>query len=121
MRAEPSQMEALLLACLVVLVLALQDCDASVLIDSTDENVAEKEAPPNLTLRGFEVIDEIKSELEAMKGVVSCADILALATRDSVAFAGGSVYALPIGRRRGEMGLFPVSVMFTFLAFFFYC
>ncbi|KAF8376843.1 hypothetical protein HHK36_031484 [Tetracentron sinense] len=39
-------------------------CDASVLLDSKGENVAEKEASPNLSLRGFEVIDEIKMELE---------------------------------------------------------
>ncbi|KAA8515463.1 hypothetical protein F0562_018926 [Nyssa sinensis] len=82
----------------------IRGCDASVLVDSTGENVAEKEAPPNLTLRGFEVIDEIKTELENQcKGVVSCADILALATRDGVALAGGSAYALPTGRRDGTI------------------
>ncbi|OWM77652.1 hypothetical protein CDL15_Pgr017052 [Punica granatum] len=80
----------------------VRGCDASVLLDSKGENVAEKEAPPNLTLRGFEVIDEIKAELEkSCKGVVSCADILALATRDGVALSGGSAYALPTGRRDG--------------------
>lgn len=64
--------------------------------------MAEKEASPNLTLRGFEVIDEIKTELEnRCKGVVSCADALALATRDGVGLAGGSFYALPTGRRDG--------------------
>ncbi|CAK9169909.1 unnamed protein product [Ilex paraguariensis] len=77
----------------------IRGCDGSILIDSTDANVAEKEAPPNLTFKGFEVIDEIKVELEKQcKRIVSCADILALAARDGVAFAGGAAYALPTGR-----------------------
>ncbi|KAK3035092.1 hypothetical protein RJ639_032594, partial [Escallonia herrerae] len=85
----------------------VRGCDASILVDSTRKNIAEKEAPPNLTLRGFEVIDEIKLELEKQcQGIVSCADILALATRDGVALAGGSAYALPTGRRDGTVSSF---------------
>ncbi|XP_073005413.1 peroxidase 57-like [Typha latifolia] len=80
----------------------IRGCDASVLIDSTDDNIAEKEAPPNLTLRTFDVIDDIKAAVEKeCTGVVSCADILALATRDGVALAGGAAYDLPTGRRDG--------------------
>lgn len=65
----------------------LQGCDGSVLIDSTANNTAEKDAFPNQSLAGFDVIDEVKTALEkACPGIVSCADIVALAARDSVSF-----------------------------------
>ena len=64
-----------------------QGCDASILLDSTANNQAEKAAIPNLSLGGFDVIDEVKTELEkTCPGVVSCADIIALAARDSVSY-----------------------------------
>ena len=64
----------------------MQGCDASVLLDDVGSFVGEKTADPNLnSLRGFEVIDAIKSDLESVcPGTVSCADILAMAARDSV-------------------------------------
>jgi len=64
----------------------MQGCDASVLLDDADNFTGEKNSFPNAnSLRGFEVIDNIKSKLEDMcKGVVSCADILAVAARDAV-------------------------------------
>jgi peroxidase len=62
-----------------------QGCDASVLLNATGGSEAEKDAAPNLTLRGFGFIDRIKALLEKeCPGVVSCADIVALAARDSV-------------------------------------
>lgn len=64
---------------------SLQGCDASVLIASTPSNSAERDAVPNFTLRGFDIVDDIKKQVEAIcSGVVSCADIIALASRDAV-------------------------------------
>lgn len=62
-----------------------QGCDGSVLLNSTKSNQAEKEAVPNQSLRGFQVIDAVKDAVEKeCPGVVSCADIVALVARDVV-------------------------------------
>ncbi|KAH7844640.1 hypothetical protein Vadar_030149 [Vaccinium darrowii] len=62
-------------------------CDASVLLDMVGTTKSEKDTIPNLTLSGFDVIGDIKTQVEqACPGIVSCADILALAARDSVSF-----------------------------------
>lgn len=74
------------LCSLLRVLLVLQGCDASVLLDSSAGNQAEKDAAPNASLRGFEVIDSAKTRLEqACFGVVSCADVLAFAARDALA------------------------------------
>jgi peroxidase len=56
------------------------------LLDDTPSFQGEKTATPNNgSARGFEVIDAIKSAVEKVcPGVVSCADIVAIAARDSV-------------------------------------
>ncbi|EEE52524.1 hypothetical protein OsJ_34737 [Oryza sativa Japonica Group] len=63
----------------------VRGCDGSVLIDSTASNTAEKDAPPNQTLRGFGSVQRIKARLDAAcPGTVSCADVLALMARDAL-------------------------------------
>lgn len=80
----------------------LQGCDASILIDSTPSKSSEKDAGPNLTVRGYDLIDDAKKAVEAAcADTVSCADIITLATRDAVALAGGPKYKVPTGRRDG--------------------
>ncbi|XVF46141.1 hypothetical protein PTKIN_Ptkin03bG0003000 [Pterospermum kingtungense] len=78
-------------------------CDASVLLDDDDTAnfTGEKSAGPNAnSIRGFEVIDSIKTQLETIcPGVVSCADILAVTARDSVAALGGPTWTVQLGRR----------------------
>ncbi|CAI9281656.1 unnamed protein product [Lactuca saligna] len=79
----------------------VQGCDASVLLDDNVMFASEKTSGPNSnSIRGFEVIDEIKSKLEeACPQTVSCADILALAARGSTVLSGGPNWELPLGRR----------------------
>ncbi|XP_060202772.1 peroxidase 44-like [Lycium barbarum] len=82
----------------------VRGCDASLLIDSknTKNKRSEKNAGANGSVRGYELIDQIKSRLEATCPMtVSCADIIALATRDAVALSGGQSYNIPTGRRDG--------------------
>ncbi|KAJ4878866.1 Peroxidase 1 [Raphanus sativus] len=65
---------------------------------------AERDAPPNLSLRGYEVVDAVKSALERKcPGVVSCADVLALVARDAVAVIRGPWWPVPLGRRDGRI------------------
>ncbi|GLT41462.1 hypothetical protein SLA2020_155250 [Shorea laevis] len=81
----------------------VEGCDASILIEGSN---TEKTAIPNLTLRGFEVIDDAKKQIEAVcPGIVSCADILALAARDAVVLTRGVSWLVPTGRRDGRVSL----------------
>lgn len=75
-------------------------CDASILLDGDD---GEKFAQPNAnSVRGYEVIDAIKADLESVcPEVVSCADIVALAAGYGVLFSGGPYYDVLLGRKDG--------------------
>ncbi|TVU40191.1 hypothetical protein EJB05_13642, partial [Eragrostis curvula] len=85
----------------------VRGCDASVLLDTTDAaNPAEKDATPNLTLRGFGSVQRVKDALEAAcPNTVSCADALALMARDAVVLARGPSWPVALGRRDGRVSV----------------
>ncbi|WCJ20302.1 Peroxidase superfamily protein [Euphorbia peplus] len=83
----------------------VRGCDGSVLLNASDSNrQVEKEATPNLSLRGFQIIDNVKSALEmACPKIVSCADIIALVARDVTVAAKGPYWEVETGRRDGRV------------------
>ncbi|KAK7268568.1 hypothetical protein RIF29_21269 [Crotalaria pallida] len=79
-------------------------CDASILLDQGGNiRQSEKNAAPNFnSIRGEGVVDNIKTSIEnSCPGVVSCADILALAAESSVSLSGGPSWNVLLGRRDG--------------------
>ncbi|RDX58079.1 Peroxidase 15 [Mucuna pruriens] len=79
----------------------VQGCDGSILLNNTATIVSEQQAlPNNNSIRGLDVVNQIKTAVEsACPGVVSCADILALAAEISVVLANGPDWKVPLGRR----------------------
>ncbi|CAN0913233.1 Peroxidase 11 [Linum grandiflorum] len=79
----------------------VQGCDGSILLDDTLMLKGEISATPNAnSLKGFEIIDSIKNKVESdCPGVVSCADILALAARDATVLVGGPDWEMYLGRK----------------------
>jgi peroxidase len=66
------------------------------LLDNADGIDSEKEAGPNKdSVDGFPVVDDIKTAVENVcPGVVSCADILAIASQISVCLVINSIAIL---------------------------
>jgi len=86
----------------------LQGCDASVILVSTGNNTAEKDHPSNLSLAGdgFDTVIQAKAAVDAVPACtnqVSCADILALATRDVIALVRRATSLLVARTRRKSM------------------
>ncbi|KAF8369418.1 hypothetical protein HHK36_032572 [Tetracentron sinense] len=79
----------------------VQGCDASILLDEAASTTSERNARQNLnSARGFNVIEAAKSQVESIcPGVVSCADILAVAARDASVAVGGPTWTVKLGRR----------------------
>ncbi|WCJ28601.1 Peroxidase superfamily protein [Euphorbia peplus] len=81
----------------------LRGCDASVLLNHRG---SERRASESKTLRGFELIDEIKQEIERKcPKIVSCADILTAAARDATILVGGPFWELSYGRKDGRISI----------------
>ncbi|XP_076960175.1 basic peroxidase-like [Bidens hawaiensis] len=75
----------------------VQGCDASLLLDGAG---SEKESRANNGVLGYELIDDAKAAVERVcPGVVSCADILAVAARDASVAVRGPSWLVRLGRR----------------------
>ncbi|XP_021773672.1 peroxidase 57-like [Chenopodium quinoa] len=78
-------------------------CDASILIDGTS---TEKTSDSNGGVRGYEFIEKLKTAIESeCPGVVSCADIIAVATKVLIRLGGGLDFPVETGRRDGLVSI----------------
>lgn len=85
-------------------------CDASILISTKpgSKDLAEKDAEDNrdLAIEAFDSIKKAKALVDSKcPGVVSCADILAIAARDFVHLTGGPYYRVKKGRWDGKLSM----------------
>ncbi|RYQ79126.1 hypothetical protein Ahy_Scaffold6g107823 [Arachis hypogaea] len=89
----------------------VQGCDGSILLNDTAFIKSEQLAAPNLnSIRRLDVINLIKENIEeACPGVVSCADIVALAAEVSSEMSNGPTWQVPLGRRDSETASFDLA------------
>ncbi|EFJ13468.1 hypothetical protein SELMODRAFT_122262 [Selaginella moellendorffii] len=83
----------------------VEGCDGSILIGQTPQSSVERDSVANrdLVQDAFDTIDLAKQAVEAQcPGVVSCADILAMVTRDMLILARPG-WNLALGRRDGTV------------------
>ncbi|KAK2966062.1 hypothetical protein RJ640_029994 [Escallonia rubra] len=88
----------------------VEGCDGSILLSSRpgSKEMAERDAQDNkdLAMEAFDVVKKAKALVESKcPGVVSCADILAIAARDFVHLAGGPYYQVKKGRWDGKISM----------------
>ncbi|TVU08669.1 hypothetical protein EJB05_42080, partial [Eragrostis curvula] len=86
---------------------AVRGCDASIMIINPDGD-DEWRSPDDQTLKleGFHTVMSAKAAVDSdprCRNRVSCADIMALAARDSVALSGGPDYRVELGRYDGRV------------------
>ncbi|KAG0623512.1 hypothetical protein M758_3G179900 [Ceratodon purpureus] len=75
-------------------------CDGSIMIEG---NGREMSSDGNFGVKRLDIINSVKSDMEQMcPNTVSCADIIALAGRDAVAFNGGPDIRIPLGRKDAD-------------------
>nr|GEZ82792.1 peroxidase 43-like [Tanacetum cinerariifolium] len=87
----------------------VEGCDGSILIDNG--NNSERNAFGHQGVQGYNVIENAKARLESMcPGIVSCADIVAMAARDAVALSHGPVYQVETGRKDGLVSSMDLAV-----------
>ncbi|KAK8478516.1 hypothetical protein V6N13_096542 [Hibiscus sabdariffa] len=84
----------------------VRGCDASVLLAGNGN--AEKDSTDDLSLAGdgFDTVIKAKAAVDSnpqCRNKVSCADILALATREVIRLTGGPFYRVELGRRDGRI------------------
>lgn len=79
----------------------VKGCDGSILLEDTSSFTGEQTARPNNnSVRGYNVVAKIKSQVEKVcPDIVSCADIVAIAARDSTVILGGPFWDVKLGRR----------------------
>ncbi|BBM97901.1 peroxidase [Marchantia polymorpha subsp. ruderalis] len=82
---------------------AVDGCEGSIMLNSDGGAITdEKDAERNLGIGNLNVITTMKAALDnACPGVVSCADVIAMAGREAVNFAGGPQFGIQLGRRDG--------------------
>ncbi|XP_024357732.1 peroxidase 29 isoform X1 [Physcomitrium patens] len=72
-------------------------CDGSIMIEG---NGGEMSSGNNFGVKRLDIINSVKADMEKMcPTTVSCADIIAMAGRDAVAFNGGPDIKIPLGRK----------------------
>ncbi|KAF5733556.1 peroxidase 7-like [Tripterygium wilfordii] len=82
---------------------AVRGCDASILLNHAG---SERTAFASKTLRGFNVINDIKAEADTRcPKTVSCADILTAAARDATVLLGGPFWEVSFGRKDGRISI----------------
>ncbi|KAK4399575.1 Peroxidase 7 [Sesamum angolense] len=81
----------------------VRGCDASILLNHQG---SERSAAASKSLRGFELMDDIKAEVEKRcPKTVSCADILTATARDATVAVGGPFWMVPFGRKDGRISV----------------